>query len=60
MELEILDTYIVESGDDVEYEKHMQKVRERVNELEPEYYSIETDIFISTLRTKITVMQSVQ
>lgn len=56
MELEILDSYIVESYG--ELEEHNEKIAEKISELEPEYYTVETDLIRLLWRTKITVMSS--
>lgn len=56
MELEVLDSYIVESSGDLE--EHNKKIAEKIQQLEPEYYTIETDIIRVVCRSKITVMSS--
>lgn len=56
MELEVLDSYIVESSGDLE--EHNKKIAEKIHQLEPEYYTVETDIIRVVWRSKITVMSS--
>ena len=56
MELEILDSYIVESSGDLE--DHNKKIAEKIQQLEPEYYAVETDIIRVVWRSKISVMGS--
>ena len=54
MELEILDTYIIESCGDLE--EHQKLIDEKVKELEPEYYTVDTDLIRLLWKTKIIVM----
>ena len=56
MELEILDTYIVESCGDLE--EHQKLIDEKVKELEPEYYTVDTNLIRLLWKTKIIVMKS--
>lgn len=56
MELEVLENYIVEGGDSLEY--HKKLIDEKVKELEPEYYTVETDLICLLWRTTITVMEA--
>lgn len=56
MELEILDTYIIESCGDLE--EHQKLIDEKVKELEPEYYTVDTDLIRLLWKTKIIVMKS--
>lgn len=55
MELEILDRYLVESGG--ELEEHYKLIEEKVKELEPEYYTVDTELIRLLWRTTITVME---
>ena len=55
MELEVLDRYIVEGGDSLE--DHKKLIDEKIKELEPEYYTVETDLIRLLWRTIITVME---
>ena len=54
--LEILDTYIVESCGDLE--EHQKLIDEKVKELDPEYYTVDTDLIRLLWKTKIIVMKS--
>lgn len=56
MELEVLDRYVVEGGE--ELEEHNKLIHKKINELEPEYYTIETDLIRLLWRTTITVMEA--
>ena len=56
MELEILDAYIVESCGDLE--EHQKLIDEKVEELDPEYYTVDTDLIRLLWKTKIIVMKS--
>lgn len=56
MELEVLDSYIIESSGDLE--EHNKKIAEKIQQLEPQYYTVETDIIRVVWRSKITVMSS--
>lgn len=56
MELEVLDSYIIDSSGDLE--DHNKKVAEKIQQLEPEYYTVETNIIRVVLKSKITVMGS--
>ena len=55
MELEVLEHYLVESSG--ELEEHQQLIEEKIKELEPEYYTVETDLIRLLWRTTITVME---
>ena len=55
MELEILDRYLVESSG--ELEEHNKLIEEKVKELEPEYYTVDTELIRLLWRTTITVME---
>lgn len=55
MELEVIDRYIVEGGNDLE--DHNKLIEEKIKELEPEYFAIETDLIRLLWRTTITVME---
>lgn len=56
MELEVLEQYLVESGG--ELEEHHKLIEEKIKELEPEYYTVETELIRLLWRTTITVMQA--
>ena len=58
MRLEKVQEVIVESSG--EYEEHIKKVEEKIKELNPEYYIVDTDIIRVVLRTTITVLESYQ
>lgn len=55
MELEVLEHYLVESCG--ELEEHNRLITEKVKELEPKYYTVETDLIRLLWRTTITVME---
>lgn len=55
MELEVLEHYLVESGG--ELEEHYKLIEEKIKELEPEYYTVETNLIRLLWRTTITVME---
>lgn len=56
MELEILDSYIVESSG--ELEEHYKKISEKIQKLKPEYYVVRTDLIRVVWRSEIIVMSS--
>ena len=56
MELEILDSYIVESSG--ELEEHYKKISEKIQNLKPEYYVVRTDLIRVVWRSEIIVMSS--
>ena len=56
MELEVLEHYLVEGGDRLE--DHKKLIDEKIKELEPEYYTVETDLIRLLWRTIITVMEA--
>lgn len=56
MELEVLECYFVEGGDSLE--DHKELIDKKVKELEPEYYTVKTDLIRLLWRTTITVMEA--
>jgi hypothetical protein len=56
MELEIIDTYEIQTLGNSE--EHEQKIREVINRLKPEYYTVSTNVEICVWVSTITVMES--
>lgn len=57
MELYIVDTYIIETLEEMDV--HTEKVGQKLAELNPEYYILDTDVVGTVLRTTITIMEPI-
>lgn len=57
MKLDIVETVVIESTDG--YEQHMLDVAEKVKQLNPEYYALDTDLHRLVWVTTIYIMERV-
>lgn len=57
MELNIVDTYIIETLEKIDV--HTEKVEQKLVELNPEYYILDTDVIGTVFRTTITIMEPI-
>ena len=54
MELYIVDTYVIETLENIN--EHEELVKQKIDELNPEYYTVDTDVIRTVFRTTITTM----
>ena len=54
MELYIVDTYVIETLENMN--EHEELVKQKIDELNPEYYTVDTDVIRTVFRTTITTM----
>ena len=55
MELTIVDEIVIESYG--EFEEHKNLINNRIKEINPKYYTIDTDIIRTVLRTTILILE---
>ena len=55
MELEKVDEFIIETYGDLE--EHQKEIEEKIRELEPEYYTVDTDLMCTMWISTIEIME---